>query len=360
MDINKIDKRLADNEYEYDGNLNYYTIPCEEFSLHGVSYNDVDKRFERVPFATAEKISSGVAQLSRMLTGGRILFATDSDVIELVVKCQDCSFRFSTITTVSGCGISLHEICDDGWWQFIHNFIPKNDDKFGYSSRQKLKGGKMRKYILHLSLYQDAKSIQIGLAKDSKVELLSHYRDVKPILYYGSSVTQGCCVSRPDMTYQALISKWNNIDFVNQGYSGNAHGEVLMADYLTSTYDPSLFVCAYDYNAETVDFLKETHYNFYERIRKGFKNLPILFVSRADTDSCPDNVKKRKEIILDTINKAKASGDNNVFFIDGATFFGDDDRDKCTIDDCHPNDIGAYRIAKNLYKKMIEIDKKFE
>ena len=37
------------------------------------------------------------------------------------------------------------------------------------------------------------------------------YRDIKPILYYGASIDQGGCASRPDTSYQAIISKWNNI-----------------------------------------------------------------------------------------------------------------------------------------------------
>lgn len=219
----------------------------------------------------------------------------------------------------------------------------------------------MRDYILHTSLYQDAKSIKIGLKKGSKVCVNKPYRtDVKPILYYGSSVTQGCCVSRADMAYFALISKWNNVDFINHGYSGNAKGEQLMAEYLARHYDPSLFVCAYDYNAENYEFLRDTHYNFYEAYRKINSNVPILFLSRADSDSNPDGITKRREVILDTIRRANDNGDFNVYYLDGREFFGTEDRDKCTIDDCHPNDLGSYRIAKVLYKKLIEIDKKFK
>lgn len=361
MDIAKIDKNLAEFEYETDAELTYYTLPAEGFSVHGVEYSEKDKRFERIPVDTANEISWGIFNLSRMLTGGRVVFSTDSDVLDLIVECQDCTFRLNNMPPFSACGMTLHEICDNGWWQFVHCFLPKSNDKFGYAFKQKLKGGKMRNYILHMSLFQDAKSIKIGLKKGSKVEVQRPYRtDVKPILYYGSSVTMGCCVSRADMTYQALISKWNNVDFINHGYSGNAKGEPKMAEYLAKHYDPSLFVCAYDYNAENYEFLRDTHYKFFETYRKGNPNVPILFLSRADTDSNPDGITGRREVILETLRRAKENGDNNVFYLDGREFFGFDDRDKCTIDDCHPNDLGSYRIAKVLYKKLIEINKKFK
>lgn len=360
MDLKKIDKNLVDIAYESDEELKYYTLPADGFSVHGIKYYEEEGRFLRMPFTFAKSVNYGLFTLSRMLAGGRIIFSTDSDVLDLVVECQDSAFRVSTMTTVSACGFTLHEIQDDGWWQFIHNFVPTNDDKFGYRFKQKLKGGKMRNYIIHTSLYQDAISIKIGLSKNAKVEVLRPYRsDVKPILYYGSSVTQGCCVSRADMAYQALISKWNNIDFINHGYSGTARGETAVAEFLAKEYDPSLFVCAYDYNAETADFLRDTHYNFYKTFRKINPDVPVLFTSRADADSYPQSIAERKAIILETVKRAKDEGDDKVYFQDGGEFFGVKDRDKCTIDDCHPNDLGAYRIAETLYNKFIEIDEKF-
>jgi hypothetical protein len=85
-----------------------------------------------------------------------------------------------------------------------------------------------------------------------------------------------------------------------------------------------------------------------------------LFVSRADTDSTPQSITPKLEIIYDTYNKALAEGDKDVYVLNGAEIYGEEDRDKCTIDDCHPNDLGAYLIAKALYKKFISIDEKFK
>ena len=43
--------------------------------------------------------------------------------------------------------------------------------------------------------------------------------------------------------------------------------------------------------------------------------------------------------------------------IDGETFYGDTDRDLCTLDGIHPNDLGFYRMAlavEPLLKKLLE------
>lgn len=45
-----------------------------------------------------------------------------------------------------------------------------------------------------------------------------------------------------------------------------------------------------------------------------------------------------------------------MYYIDGESLFGADDRDLCTIDRTHPNDLGSYRMAKAILpviKKMI-------
>ena len=49
------------------------------------------------------------------------------------------------------------------------------------------------------------------------------------------------------------------------------------------------------------------------------------------------------------VEKKKASGDNNIFFVDGNTLYGNKDIHEFTVDGLHPTDLGFYMIAKNLY-----------
>ena len=37
--------------------------------------------------------------------------------------------------------------------------------------------------------------------------------------------------------------------------------------------------------------------------------------------------------------------DKNVYFVDGKKMFGKEDRDMCTVDGSHPNDLGFLRMA---------------
>ena len=47
-----------------------------------------------------------------------------------------------------------------------------------------------------------------------------------------------------------------------------------------------------------------------------------------------------------------AEGDSNVFFLDGHTFFRGPDEDSCTVDGCHPNDLGFHRMADHIERAL--------
>ena len=133
---------------------------------------------------------------------------------------------------------------------------------------------------------------------------------------------------------------------INLGFSGNARGELAMADYIGGL-NISVFVLDYDHNAPNVAHLENTHFAFYERFRQHQPNTPIVMVSRPDRDSDP-KVWLRRDIIRNTYEKALALGDKNVCFVDGLAFFDDEVRSACLVDGCHPNDLGFHFMAKGI------------
>ena len=140
------------------------------------------------------------------------------------------------------------------------------------------------------------------------------------------------------------------------GFSGNAKGEQIIAEYIGSL-DASVIVMDYDHNAYEPNQLEQTHYPFYKTIRKANKSVPIIFVSRPDYYRNAAQNAKRRDFIKGNYLRSVKEGDENTAFIDGETLFGKEDYDACTVDGCHPNDLGFYRMAKGIYptvKKFIE------
>ncbi len=192
------------------------------------------------------------------------------------------------------------------------------------------------------------------MEEDARVEAPTPYELGRPMVFYGSSITEGGCASRAANAYSALLSKWLDADYMNLGFSGSAKGEPELAAYIAGL-EMSVFVYDYDHNAPDPEHLEKTHEPFFRTIRQAQPELPVLFLTKPDFDLDPAAAMLRRSIILRTCENARASGDQNVYFIDGETYFGSKDREACTVDGCHPNDLGFMRMAETIYPVLQNI-----
>lgn len=355
MKIAEIDKNFASKEIVTKEGLTEYPIPSPRFALYGVFYDENEDCFARMDLSVAKMVSEGVGRISRHTTGGRLRFATNSKILKLTAT-YTYLWIMEYMTIVGSSGFSLFEETEQGE-RFVANIMPTPKDENGFTRQIALPGGGMRSYTLYFPLYNDLQSLTIALEEGANVESGKPHKDILPILYYGSSITQGGCACRPDTSYQGVIYKKNNVDYINLGFSGNGKAEDNMVDYLASI-DCSLLVCDYDYNAPTVEYLQNTHYRLYERYRKARPDTPILFISKPDIQNDAQG-EERLRIIKNTYLKAKKQGDSNVYFLSGKRFYGKGNCWNYAVDGCHPTDLGFARMAKEIYKKMVEIDVKF-
>ena len=80
------------------------------------------------------------------------------------------------------------------------------------------------------------------------------------------------------------------------------------------------------------------------------KNFAIVNQENGEekaTYAIPHNIEHFK-VVQETYKRVIAEGDNNVYFIAGKELFGKNDRGNCMVDETHTNDLGFYRMAKNL------------
>ena len=154
--------------------------------------------------------------------------------------------------------------------------------------------------------------VKLAFPDDAHVEEPTPYR-YGPVLYYGSSITEGGCCCRMTNAYNALLSNRLDIDYYNFGFSGSAKGELIMADYI-NTIPIKAFVYDYDHNAPNAEHLSKTHEAFFLRIREKQPDLPILMMGCPDFDYVAD-AKKRREVIYTTYQNALARGDKTFIIL---------------------------------------------
>lgn len=350
MDIAKIDKNFKLDIDIPEKDVQWFNAAEDPFTLYGGFVDE--KGYYRMPREIAAKVSEGVDFLNTYTAGIRVRFSTNSPYIAIGVK-WECLRRMNHMPASGSSGFDLFRV-NNGKHKFIASLIPTSFDSIGgYSSFKYLNApiyephftdGEVYDYILNFPLYNDVTELYIGIKEGSVFEKGGEYSNKAPVVFYGSSITQGGCASRPGNCYQNFLSRALDMDYVNLGFSGNGKAEDIMVTYLAGL-EMSAFVSDYDHNAPTEEHLKNTHYKLYETIRKSHPNLPYIMITKPDYRNCEW---KRRTIIFETFMKAREAGDKNVYFIDGAGLFNGDEWDACTVDGCHPNDLGFYKMAQGI------------
>jgi hypothetical protein len=235
--------------------------------------------------------------------------------------------------------------------RFVGAVRPTFQDVGGYEGIVRFKTREKRYITINFPSYNQVSELYLGLQNDATLAHGLKYRNDKPIVFYGSSITQGGCASRPGNNFINIISRRLNVDVVNLGFSGSAKAEPEMIEYLADL-DMSIFVCDYDNNAPSAEHLENTHFKLYERFREKNPNTPIIMATRPNYDWTTDASDDRNAVIYTSFRRAVELGDKNVYFLDGSRIFSSRDRDIATVDGSHPNDFGFVLMA-NAFEDVI-------
>ena len=359
MDISSLDKNFVVSTDLGKDDIEWYDVENAPFELYGLA-SDAEAPFFRLPRAIASQASAGVGSLCMHTAGGRVRFSTDSPYIAIKAVYRGTGVMAHMAYTGTA-GFDLY-VDENGESEYACTFVPPAHMTDGYECLREMWPATRHKdedlcYTLNMPLYNDVKKLYVGIKKGSKLGGGAKYRDIAPVAFYGSSITQGGCASRPGNSYEAMISRKYNVDHRNFGFSGNCKGETVLARYF-SELDISIFVCDYDHNTPNAEHLEATYFPFYEEFRKKQPNIPYIMVTRTDCLwNSPAYVERCRDIIHNAYLKAKEQGDENVYFIDGGTIFAGEQRGSCVVDGGHPTDIGFLRMSEvigALVGKLLE------
>lgn len=348
MRIEDIDKNFAAATFSRD-DVQFYDVRKEPFRIYGLYEPKIEPVFRRMPASVAEKVSPGVKGLALHTSGGRVRFKTNSPFLAIRAEMPPVSpMSHMPLTGQASFTVYFNK---DGRSIYYRTFKPDAGKLFrgegitGFIDFCDIPDEDMRDITIYFPLYATVNSLFVGVQEDAVLLPGDSYKKEKPVVFYGSSITQGGCASHSGNSYQGFLSRRFDTDFINLGFSGSAKAEDAMIEYVAGL-DMSIFVYDYDHNAPDITHLKNTHEKMFRAVRKAHPDLPVIITSAPNFDTNRADRAPRRAVIFETYKNALSEGDHNVYFVDGERLFGGNCRDGCTVDGCHPNDLGFYRMAE--------------
>ena len=319
----------------------------DSFIIEGTAITDSLKEspYERLPISSKNSVRNEVWDLSKASSGISVKFITNSSTVKIKWTVLN-DFRMNHMADTGIKGIDLY-FNNLSVWQYIGTGIPygKKNEQLIVNNMNK----KFREFQLYLPLYDGIETLEIGIDANSRIEKPPK-SDKKPIVFYGTSITQGACASRPGMAHTNIISRILNRECINYGFSGNGCMEESIATVIADI-DALFYVIECMANMEKNQVLKNT-LPLVKIIRK--KNLfaPIIFVeniiyenSHLD-NSIKNELKNKNSELKHQYENMLQEGIPNLFYIDQTNAIGKDHEG--TVDGVHFTDLGFLRYANYL------------
>jgi hypothetical protein len=232
-------------------------------------------------------------------------------------------------------------------WQWVHQAMPSAQHVEGPLAGGLAAG--LKEFIGYLPLYNGVSKLEVGVEAGAKFEPITPDKR-KPLVFYGTSICQGACASRPGIAYTAIVGRMLDQPVINLGFSGSGRMDAGVVDLLAEL-DPSVYVidCLPNMDAALV---KERTEPLVRTLRAARPNTPILlvedrtFAQAAVTPSLVDAHRQRRAELAGAYRRLQDAGVPGLHYLKGDRLLGTDSEG--TTDGSHPNDLGMMRYAEAL------------
>ena len=340
----------------------------QHFLIEGTAILDSLKEspYDRLPISYKEKVREPVWDLSKASAGITVRFHSNSTSINLKWTVLN-DFDMPHMAASGIKGIDLYTKYNNKWRYVttagalvgLKTYQNKSIPADNINEYELIKNmtPEFREYKLFLPLYDGVTKLEVGIDSTASIEKASPSA-VKPIVFYGTSITQGGCASRPGMAHTNIISRKLEVDCINYGFSGNGRMETLIVE-LISEIDARFYVIECLQNMDS-DQVSDRVRPLVDIIRTKHPYTPIVLVENmmytmafldqtVETTLIQENAALKNEY-----DKIIKNGTPNIFYIkDNKDFLVDNEG---TVDGVHLTDLGFLRYADYL----IENFKKFK
>lgn len=349
---------LAQSSFVDSPDSQHVAFPDPRITVSGLYWFEEEKPvLRRLPVRLMESLTDDVWGLAQQPSGGRLRFRTDSARIGVLASNPNVR-TMHHMTTIGQSGLDLYV---NG--EYLASAWPDKDGKI-VKEWTAGKAGEGREITIYLPLYKGITIKEIVLEPGARIEPPKPFAVARPVVHYGSSITQGGCAENPGLSAQAIVSRWLNVDFVNLGFSGSGLGEPAVA-HAIAEIDASAFVLDYWGNPSPKVY-RETLPGFVDILRAKHPKTPILvtspywFPAEATVPARKEAQDEKRRIAREFVDARRKAGDDRISFVDGLEMLSREHADGL-VDGVHANSLGFWFCAKGLephLRKALGLDLK--
>lgn len=349
-DIAKYDSNMAIAEVVTNG-LKW--IDGRTLPLEGRAFDDTEAYYDRLPANVSTNVNGGVRSMKHHTAGMQFRFTTDSKrlVFKWIPYARRLSMDHMPSTGVSGIDVYRFDANAEKWL-----YVKTGRIKSAKGGSLSLDWTPGTPCLVNLPLYNGIKEFSLGLEPTASVSPLPPRRSGigKPVVFYGTSITQGGCASRPGMSFVNIVGRDLDVPVVNLGFSGSGVMELEMSDYI-ARIDASCYVldCVRNMGTATGEKanaahgyllgrnVEENYEPFIRNLRARRPNVPIVMVEQGDVYQTQPNANDR--FVRALYGKLVVEGWENLVYLTKDAMFPHDTEG--TVDGTHPNDWGMMSLA---------------
>ena len=325
--------------------------------LEGQGWSDTAHDFDRFPARAEDDVREAVWSLSRHSAGLSVRFTSNATRIRMRWTVTQDRLALPHMPATGVSGLDLYAL-ESGTWYFVGGARPTESPT---NEADVIVGltPSTRQFRAYLPLYNGVSRLEVGVPEGASFRF-EPPPATRPIVIYGTSITQGCCASRPGMAYPAMLGRRLDVPVINLGFSGNGKAEPEVARLLAEL-DPAVYVLDALPNLTPAQVVERMP-GFIDTIRAARPRTPIVLVEHLPYPNLRFRPAKAADVAtsnasLHRIYEARRrAGDRHITLVSSAALLGADGDG--TVDDSHPTELGFGRmvdgLAPHLRKVLLE------
>lgn len=329
-------------------------VDGRELMLINQGFDNTEIYYSRLPEDMKSATREEVWSLGLNSAGLALRFSSDSKTLAARWTLLN-DFHMTHMAGTGIRGIDLYVLGDDHNWHFVSTVQPRGKECENVFVRNM--EGRMRDYMVYLPLYDGVEKVEIGVDSTAVIggpKDRALTKKGKPIVFYGTSITQGGCASRPGMVYTSIISRELDKECINLGFSGNARMDKSMAE-IVSRIDGEQYVIDCLPNC-TTQMLRDSAWYFMTYLLEAHPDVPVYMVENVMFSYTIVDVTSRNELIEknaywhDLYKRLRKEGYRNLKYIPTKGLTGPDYEG--SVDGAHQTDLGFLRMAGTFLKHL--------